>query len=533
MKLRYYFTKYYPLIAILVTAAILRLNHINQPFVDYISWRQSDTATIADNFYQGNWNILYPRISWNGAEPNYVGYEFQTVTYIAALLYVLVGQHDWVGRSVAVVFGLWGIFALYQLVRRVWGEKYAVASAAIMALLPGSIFIERSFLPDPVMVSLVVTSFWLLVAYLQTERLHYLVLASLIGTWGFLTKISGLLVGIPMLYAILTILAHRHKLRSKQLALVSFAAVLTLVPVVAYYLWAKHISLTYPPYHIASAGNWLWNDGLALWLSQKYFLSGMLRGHINWLWTWPVVVLVLFGLLFPACKVRSNQKLVSDQLNKGSSCKLPWLFHWWILSGLIFYLIGAKELVNNSWNFHIINPAIAALTGYAIVSIASLTTQISRSFAITVITLILVVIILSGSTGLRQMYYPRANESYKLGLALNQVAQPNDLVLTIANFIGDPVAIYYSKRYGWVFPPAWLGVGWWQQKIEDDNKAIRLFEELRVQGADWLGIVNEQKNKLWKNNYKLVKYIEHTCELHQESSEWVIYHILPQKNVQS
>lgn len=206
----------YLFIAILIAAAILRLYKIDQPFIDGSDWRQSDTATIADNFYQGNWNILYPEISWNGPGHNYVGYEFQTVTYIAAFLYRLVGHHDWVARSVAVVFGLWGILAFYQLVRRVWSDKHALVSAAILAILPGQVYVDRSFLPDPVMLSLVITSVWLLVVYVQTAHLRDLVLASLAGIFGFLTKIPGLIVGIPMLYAVVTILSHKQRLRSKQ-----------------------------------------------------------------------------------------------------------------------------------------------------------------------------------------------------------------------------------------------------------------------------------------------------------------------------
>jgi 4-amino-4-deoxy-L-arabinose transferase-like glycosyltransferase len=133
---------------------------------------------MAENYHSTNWNILCTKLNWDGPGPGYQGREFQTLSYLTALLYLLVGQHDWVGRAVAVMFGLWGIFALYQLVRRVWDEQRAVASAAVMALLPGSIFIERSFLPDPAMVALVTTATWLLVAYLQTDRWHYLILAS-------------------------------------------------------------------------------------------------------------------------------------------------------------------------------------------------------------------------------------------------------------------------------------------------------------------------------------------------------------------
>ena len=135
------FRKNYLLISILVVATLLRCDQIHQPFIDGFSWREASTAMMAHNFYQTNWNIFFPQVDWGGAGPNYQGREFQTVSYITALLYVIFGQQDWVGRSVAVVFGVWGIFALYQLVRLVWDEKHALVSAAVMAILPGSIFI--------------------------------------------------------------------------------------------------------------------------------------------------------------------------------------------------------------------------------------------------------------------------------------------------------------------------------------------------------------------------------------------------------
>ena len=250
------------LTAILIVGAILRFNHITQPLIDAFSWRETDTAMMAENYHSTNWNILCTKLNWDGPGPGYQGREFQTLSYLTALLYLLVGQHDWVGRAVAVMFGLWGIFALYQLVRRVWDEQRAVASAAVMALLPGSIFIERSFLPDPAMVALVTTATWLLVAYLQTDRWHYLILASVIGTWGFLTKITGLIVAIPMLYSMLAILSRRRMLHPSRLATLGTAAVFGLVPLVGYYLWARHLALSYPPYHFAGSGNWLWDNGL-------------------------------------------------------------------------------------------------------------------------------------------------------------------------------------------------------------------------------------------------------------------------------
>jgi len=515
------------IVAILFGAAILRFNHINQPFTDYIDWRQVSTAMMADNFYQRDWNIFYPEVSWNGPGPSYQGREFQTVSYIAALLYVVIGQHDWIGRSIAVMFGLWGIFALYQLVRRVWDEEHAIASALVMALLPGSIFVERSFIPDPAMVALVVTSFWMLVAYLQTERWHYLLLASVVGMWGFLTKIPGLIVGLPMAYATLAILGSKRKLHPMKLVILGIGAILTLAPVIAYYLWARHLSLTYPPYHFAGSGNWLWDDGLQKWWEQKYFLPKLGWNFHHWIWTKPVIALVLVGLCIRP--PRWDRASGAKRQSVDSPDKAPWLFHWWMFAGVIYYLIGAKELVINSWNFHIINPAAAALAGHAIIVIASFANRIARSpAALATVATILLIIGGFGQKHLRNMYNPPwdSTKNYKLGLALRQISAPDDLVVTIPFGNIEPVAIYYSQRRGWSFPPLWPEVGWWDEMIEDNNEAIRLFEKLRTQGADWLGIVNSRRNKLWESNSKFMRHIERTCELKQETPEYAIYRIL-------
>ena len=518
--------KFYLLTAILSVAAILRFHQIDQPFIDCVNLRETDTASIADNFYRGNWNIFYPGISWNGPEPNYVGYEFQTVTYIAALLYRLVGQHDWVGRSVAVIFGLWSIFAFYQLVRRVWDEKHALASAAVLAILPGSIYVDQSFLPDPVMVSLVVTSFWLLAAYLQTERISFLLLASLIGMWGFLTKITDIFIGIPMLYATITILAQKRMLRSKQPILICLVAILTFVPVIAYYIWAGYISRTYPPYHIAASGNWLWNSGLSQWWEKKYFLPKLYT--LNPLWTKPVLILFAVGLFRrPPQSDRSSK----SKQQEDTSGKAPWLFDWWILAIVIYYLIGAQQLVDNPHNLNIIHPAVA-LTGHAIIEIASFTHRRAGTRAsVAIVAAILLIVSGFASRNLKAVYSsPFAEQGYKLGLALRQTTQPNDLVITISQEIGNPISVYYSQRRGWVFPPASPGIKWWKSDdLNNNSKAIRLLEELRAKGADWLGIVNQRKIKLWQDNPKLAEYIERTFELDQESPEWVIYRILPQK----
>ena len=46
---------------ILCIALGLRLYKINTPLADWHSWRQVDTAAVARNFAEGDFNLLYPK----------------------------------------------------------------------------------------------------------------------------------------------------------------------------------------------------------------------------------------------------------------------------------------------------------------------------------------------------------------------------------------------------------------------------------------------------------------------------------------
>ncbi|MGB3293264.1 MAG: glycosyltransferase family 39 protein [Phormidesmis sp.] len=500
----------YILIAILALAAVLRLSHINQPYVDVFSWRQTSTAMMADNYYRTNWNIFFPEVSWGGAGPNYQGREFQTVSYLSALLYTVFGQQDWIGRSVAVLFGLWGIFALYQLVRRIWDEERALASAAMMAIMPGSIFIERSFLPDPAMVALMTTSFWLFTAHLQTGRGLYLVAAAIVFVWGGLSKITGLIVGIPMLYALFSILSRRRSLSAQRLLPIGIAITLSLIPIAAYYLWARYLANNYPPYHFAGSGNWVWNKGVGHWLGELYFVPDFAASAYYWLWTVPIIILLLAGIAAPYLR----RSFVTRSVDA------PWLFHWWLLAVGIYYLIGADELVDNPWNFHIFNPAIAALAGQGMIAMAASISSIAASAlqqklspelvrktaAVVSIAIILSTILSFGHVRLKSMYSRNwKQQSYELELLLRQASQPGDLVVTMSSDLGDPNVIYYSRRRGWTFPPASNDIDWSQFPPEED--AIQMFESLRERGADWLAIA-QRHNRDFRANYpQVAEYI--------------------------
>jgi 4-amino-4-deoxy-L-arabinose transferase-like glycosyltransferase len=508
---------------ILLVALALRLYRIDQPFIDSFSWRQTSTAMMAENFYRQNWNILYPEVNWSGPGPNYQGREFQTVAYLSALLYILFDQQDWVGRGVSIVFGLLGVFSLYQLVRYVWDEERALLAAAFLAVMPGSIYIDRSFLPDPAMVALIATTFWMVVTFLQTRKLRYLILASFSGSLGLLTKIPGLIVGLPIAYAAFATILPDWKRRYRDVFLLAGAAIAILAPVIAYYLWAKHLAMTYPPYHFAGGGNWLWDNNLNSWLREWFFIPKLYQHMTTWLWSLPVLLLALLGFLVP---LFAALKRTQNGIAHNAGGNAPWVFHFWTLAGVIYYLIGARELVNNPWNLHILSPAVAAMAGQGT---NLLSKQLSRLLGFRRVQILaagfvlLTAILWWRSTD--TMYRSYARDSMQLGIALEAVSEPDDLVLTIANSIGDPVGIYYSRRRGWVYPPAWPGTDWGSLP-EDDGISVQLFEELRAQGAEWFGIVDYQYDHLWADHPLLAAHIASASEVRMKTEEYVILRIL-------
>lgn len=515
----------YCLIAgIFALGGAFRLNHINQPLVDIFSFRETSTAMMAENFSCGNWNIFLPQVNWAGPGPSYTGREFQTFTYLVGIIWAAVGQHDWIGRAVATAFGLVSLTFLYLLVRRIWGESYALGSAAIYAILPGAVVIDRSFLPDSTMLGLVLSSLWCYVVFLQTRRPVYFYCAMAVGVLGILTKLPGAVIVAPMVYATRDLLGkgeHRHKL----LLRIGVVASISLVAVIAYYAWALHVAKTYPPFHLAGVGNFIWSARNESWFSLRYFFPEAVSVLTRWLWTWPGIILALIGLI-------ESFSVARFSVRESESHYTPWLFHWWLAGCLVLYIVAAYELVWNPWNFHVFNVVAAAFAGRALIWIGRIP-WFGKSQSMTLLKISIPLIVLTySSIGALQFFWrlrPRSVDDYELGKALCRISQPGDLVATIPSEMGDPRVIYYSHRHGWVFPDPYRD---WSMLSPDDDTSIQALEELRLQKTRWLGIArfpfdrHQPPRNFWKYHRKLTEYMERTCERTGSDAHGTIYRIL-------
>lgn len=520
------------ILPVVALGAMMRFHNIRQPYTDVFSWRQASTAMMADNFYRRSANIFYPEVSWTGPGPSYQGREFQTISYVASLVYRIVGQQDWVGRSLAAICGTWSVLALFLLARRVWDEPRALLAALIYAVMPGAVLIDRSFLPDPCMLALALTAAWLYVAYLQTGRKRRLVLAALFGTWALLTKLPCIVALLPLGHATVSCLRQRNQLTARALVRISAVLFLCLVPIAGYYAWALHLGRTYPPYHVAGSANWLWKNDIFWWASRWWFLPELFRFGDVWLWTAPAWALALAGLFFTQ---RLPERLSATQ------APLPYFFHYWLAGCGVLVFVGARELSENPWNLHVFSPLVAAFAAHGLFVLATATADRAWRLGPALrVGLAMGLLLLTSRAALRSMYHSaNADATMRLGLALRELSNPDDLIVTVAHDIGDPIGIYYAQRRGWVFPVA-HDTSWraWNMLPADESVSIRMLEDLRHRGARWFGIVNAARDdakppqKFWSQR-QLAGHLERTCERVIKNDQFVIYRIPPLESAAS
>src|SRR5438067_5869290 len=138
-----------PTISVLCLAAVaIRFWHIDAAFDDRWSWRQSDVAAIARNYFENGFHFARPQIDWAGEEPGWVGTEFPVLPFTAALLYKVFGMREWVGRLLTIMFFAASLPFFFAIVRHSFGKTAAMFALTFYAFAPLMLAASRASMPD-------------------------------------------------------------------------------------------------------------------------------------------------------------------------------------------------------------------------------------------------------------------------------------------------------------------------------------------------------------------------------------------------
>jgi 4-amino-4-deoxy-L-arabinose transferase-like glycosyltransferase len=477
-------------IALSILAIGVRLILINQPYIDNWSWRQSDVAAIARNFYTNGFQFTHPQIDWAGDQPGYVGTEFPILPFAAAICYKFLGVHEWIGRIQAVILFVASLPFFFLLMREILGEIAAVWAIVFYGFAPLNVFTSREFMPDVPSLSLGIIGLYFFLRWTDNEEAKYFVAAALAILLSILIKLPNALLGAPL--ACLAWQKWRWRFL-RQPALWIFAAA-TLLPSAIWYFHAHEIACKFYPHHFFGAG------GIRIENLSWYGKIGK-QIAISTL-TPPMSALAVVGILVAASTMRAR------------------IFRWW-LAVMILFIIVVGYGSRHQWYQLPLVPIAAAFAGAGCAFVAS---KISERYAkVTLSISIAVVFAVFAFAWVRPLYRSRSSSALRdLGLELNRVTPADALIVAADN--GDPTVFYYARRKGWHLLEK---EGIYEGEPTESAQAILNLDKLRKRGATHL--VFTFNTAWWLDYYpEFAQHVDVTATLLRATPEFRIYKLHPQ-----
>lgn len=416
---------HYRILLILALALMLRFYHVTYPFLDHHSWRQTDTAAVARNFYRDHFNPLRPEMDRFGPGPSVVELELQITPFLTSLLYVVWGVRDWVGRIVPILFSLGSVVYFYRLVTLHFSERLALFSSFVFVLLPLNVFFSRVPMPEAGALFFTLAAVYHFSAYMETETTKQFALATVFAALAFLSKLSNLYILI-VLVALATMKGWRRLISDRRL----FAFVLlALAPAVAYYGYMHLIAdVKMIPYQI---GTDKWGN-LQLW-TNPVFYEVLVQRLRTLVFTEPGLLMLVAGLFVPLTHP---------------------VFRFWLVAALVYMFVVANGNLVHSYYQMPLLPAGAFFIG--LVLDRTYSTARWRPLATVVAGLLFVRTLMI----LGPMYGMYAYPAYEAAHALIAIDSSSSPVVSVPHRRDmAPELLYYADRKGWVIWPDELAAG--------------------------------------------------------------------------
>ena len=475
-------------IVISIFAVGIRFIAIDQPFVDNWSWRQSDVATIARNYFQGGFHFTHPQIDWAGDQPGYVGTEFPILPFIAALCYKFLGLHEWVGRIQAVVFFAISLPFFFLLMREILGELGAAWALLFYSFAPLGVMASRCFMPDTPSLVLSIIGLYFFARWMNSGDWSSFFSASLMISLSILIKSPSAIIGAPLA----SLAFQRFGLGALCNLKLWFFAVIAILPATLWYWYAYQISVTYYPHHFFGAG------GVKI---------------MPPVWYWQIAREVSTLALTPFVFVLGGVGLFTA---RSISRARP--FYWWLAAMLLFVVVVGYGN-RHPWYRLPLVPITALFAGSACAFIGE--KILNRAGKIAGAGLLLAALAVSAFVSARIYYHPIDAPLRNAGLALKEITPESSLIAAADN--GDPAVLYYGERKGWHFLEK---DGIYDGDPDGSAPAIADLQKLREKGANY--VVFTSNTAWWLDLYpEFREYVQANSALIAATSEFRIYRLDP------
>lgn len=184
-----------------------------------------------------NWHNFF----FNSFDPNgFITIDKPPVDFwIQALFVKVFGFHGWAMLLPQAIAGVCSVALLYHLVRRIFGVVAAIIAAAVLALTPIAVAVQRTNEVDGLLVFVMLLAAWSLLKAMETRKLRWLIWVGVFEGVGFNIKMLEAYLILPAIYLVY-IVGAKVNWKKK----IGHLAAMTAVLVVLSFSWAAAVDFT-------------------------------------------------------------------------------------------------------------------------------------------------------------------------------------------------------------------------------------------------------------------------------------------------
>jgi len=190
------------LVSIVVISSLMHLKHFSKDLMSIHVWRQTQTQSTINNFYEEDMNIFNPRRNDRGDSDGIFRMEFPLMQWLVACQYKIFGYHLIITRIFMFLIGLLSILGIYKLLYSLFHKTIlSVIGAWAFNFSPSFYYHTINPLPDNFALCCSIWGLTLFFIWYNNKKTKYLIFSALLLSIGALCKLPFIIYYIvPLVY---------------------------------------------------------------------------------------------------------------------------------------------------------------------------------------------------------------------------------------------------------------------------------------------------------------------------------------------
>lgn len=200
---------------IVLVSTLMHFQHFSKDLISIHVWRQTQTQSTINNFYEEDMNILNPRRNDRGNTTGIFRMEFPLMQWMTAGLYHIFGNHLIVTRIFMFIIGLMSILGIYKLLQTLFHKPIlSLIGAWTFNFSPSFFYYTINPLPDNLALCCAIWGLAFFFIWYNYKRVIHLVFSGILLSIAALCKLPFIIYYIVPIVFFLN-LAFRNGLTKK------------------------------------------------------------------------------------------------------------------------------------------------------------------------------------------------------------------------------------------------------------------------------------------------------------------------------